>query len=225
VERLSRDQIEGIVLSGNEEVRGQFVAAFDSDIQRFIDGVNSVFEQLANIAERLPRNSRCAWAQMFLFAAANNLLISFHLLVNGFLNSSGNLMRSWTEAIAMALLCSSPNTGVYEHLTEEPDNFPVQKAPDQIRRKKIAEKLDINQEGWGELMKLMELLNKYSHASAFSLTSCVRFDGHGSLVIGGDYDPVKEEAYQKEISLRISACERLIEVANAVERQLLKIDK
>ncbi len=65
-------------------------------------------------------------------------------------------MRSWTEAISMALLCSSPKTGVYERFIEEPDTFPVQKAPGLIRRKEIAEKLDINREGWEELMKLMK---------------------------------------------------------------------
>ena len=220
MDRLSRDQIESIVLSDNVEVRGQFVAAFDSDIQRFIGGVNSVFEQLADIAERLPRNSRCSWAQMFLFAAANNLLISFHLLVNGFLISSGNLMRSWTEAIAMALLCSSPDAGVYERLTKEPDIFPVQKAPNFIKREKIAKKIDINQEGWEELMKLMELFNKYSHASVFSLASNIRLNENGELVVGGDYDPEKKVAYSKEILLRISACERLIETADVVEKQL-----
>ncbi len=220
MDRLSRDQIESIVLSDNVEVRGQFVAAFDSDIQRFIDNINSVFEQLANIAERLPRNSRCSWAQMFLFAAANNLLISFHLLVNGFLISSGNLMRSWTEAIAMALLCSSPDAGVYERLTKEPDIFPVQKAPNFIKREKIAKKIDINQEGWEELMKLMELFNKYSHASVFSLASNIRLNENGELVVGGDYDPEKKVAYSKEILLRISACERLIETADVVEKQL-----
>ncbi len=39
-------------------------------------------------------------------------------------------------------------------------------------------------------------------------------------VVGGAYDPAKKVAYSKEILLKISACERLIEVVDAVEKQL-----
>ncbi len=81
----------------------------------------------------------------------------------------------------------------------------------------------MNREGWKELMKLMKQLNEYRHASAFSLASYIRFDRYGNLVIGGNYDSVKEEAYSKEISLRISACERFIEVANVAATNLLKM--
>lgn len=56
--------------------------------------------------------------------------------------------------------------------------------------------------------------------TVFSLASNIRFNEHGELVVGGDYDPAKEVAYSKEVLLRNSACERLIEVADAVEKQL-----
>lgn len=220
MDKLSRNELSEIVLSDNKTTHGNFLSTFPDEVNAFIDGLARVFDYLADLDNRMPKEDRAAWVQMFLFSSFNSLLTSFHLLISGFLMPAGNLMRSWAEALAMALLCSHSQIDTFDKFNASPSHFDVRKAPDIVMRKNNSRLLSINKEGWKKFLETNDFFSKYSHASAFALSSLLMFQGTGQLVIGGEFDYGKINEYRKEIKLRISACERLFETAKVVEMHI-----
>jgi hypothetical protein len=218
--KLSRNELSEIVLSDNKKVHDKFLSTFSFEVNSFIDGLVRVFDYLAELDNKMPKEERAAWVQMFLFSSFNSLLTSFHLLISGFLMPAGNLMRSWSEALAMALLCSHSQIDTFNKFNANPSHLDVRKAPDIVMRKNNSRLLNIDKVGWKKFLEINDFFSKYSHASAFALSSLMMFQGTGQLAIGGEFDYRKIDEYRKEIKLRISACERLFETAKVVEMHL-----
>ncbi len=221
MEKISQQQMKEMLLSGNEETRQKFLESLGAEIDKFIRAVTLVFERFAELDDRLPKEERPAWVQMFLYSAFNSLLTSFHLLISGFTIPAGNLMRSWAEAIAMALLCSDERIKAVEALKTNPRKFPVHKALDMVKQKKNAQILDINKKGWDSFQRISAFFNDYSHSSVFSLANMAMLSQPGSLVpLGSGFDVDKVGNYRKEINLRISACKVMIDTMKVVEMHL-----
>ncbi len=157
-----------------------------------------------------------------MFNAANSLLTSFHLFINGFQIPAGNLMRHWSEALAMALLCSDSRIDTLKVLEENPSQFPVQKAMNLVMRDKNARILGISKEAWMEFSRANDLYQEYSHASVLSLATTAMMSNPGGLIIGGEFDHGKLSAYEKEFSRRISACAFSLDIAAMTEQHLLQ---
>ncbi len=98
--KLSRNELSEIVLSDNKKVHDKFLSTFSVEVNSFIDGLVRVFDYLAELDNKMPKEERAAWVQMFLFSSFNSLLTSFHLLISGFLNarwkSDEKLVRSFS---------------------------------------------------------------------------------------------------------------------------------
>lgn len=210
-----------MLLSGNGETRQKFLESLGAEIDKFIRAITLVFDRIAELDDRLPKEERPPWVQMFLYGAFNSLLTSSHLLISGFTIPAGNLMRSWAEAIAMALLCSDERIKTFEDLKTNPRKFPVHKALDMVKQKKNAQILDINKRGWDSFQRISAFFNDYSHSSVFSLSNIAILSQPGSLaVLGSGFDADKVGNYRKEIILRISACKAMIDTIKVVEMHL-----
>lgn len=220
--KLSRNELYDIVLSDNKATRDKFLSSFPDEVNAFIDGLLRAFDYLAELDDRMPKEDRAAWVQMFLFSAFNSLLSSFHLLISGFLIPAGNLMRSWSEALSMALLCSNSQIGTFDKFNENPSHFDVKKTPHTVVKKRNAQILMIDKDGWKKFLEINDFFNKYSHASVFAISSLGIFQGTGQLAICGEFDHGEINEYRKEMKLRVSACERLFETAKVVEIHLTK---
>ena len=220
--KFSRNELFDIVISDNKTTRDKFLSTFSDEVNAYVDGLLRAFDYLAELDDRMPKEDRAAWVQMFLFSAFNSILSSFHLLISGFLVPAGNLMRSWSEALSMALLCSNSRINTFDKFKANPSHFDVRKAPDTVARKRNSQILMIDKDGWKKFLEINDHFHKCSHASAFALSSLAIFQGTGQLTIGGEFDHGKLNEYRKELKLRIGACERLLETAKVVEIHLTK---
>jgi hypothetical protein len=130
------------------------------------------------------------------------------------------MMRHYTEAIAMALMCSNEDTGVYQRYAKDRAAFPVHKAPESLRRKKIKNALvhsiGFDASAWETVLEIAELYDTLSHASALALGFHMHFTDEGGLVLGAEFDPSKLSEYESDVIRRRSAAESLAHVVPLV---------
>lgn len=220
-EQLTNDEIRAIILSTNEDVRNHFLQYFSVEVNNLVSTLRGVYDRMQEMPARVRHDRRSAWSDEFLFTAFNSLLTSFHLLISGFSVPSGNLMRHYGEAVAMALLLSHRQIDTFDLIDKDPQKFSVHKALDLVRRKRNARLLGINGPGWRKFEELTSFYDQYSHPSVFAVSSGHSFSSPGYRQIGGEFDTAKLDAYRKEINLRISAGQRLYETVEVVEKHLI----
>lgn len=221
--RLSHKEISDAILNDTKATREQFLSTFPVPIKELTDFLKELYDRLADLDDSLPReNRRAALVEAFMFNSSNSLLTSFHLLINGFQVPSGNLLRQWFEALAMALLCSDSRIDTFGKLDADPDQFPVHKAPDLVMRNNNARVLGIKKEVWLKIQKSYNFYHKYSHASVLSVASMFSMSGKGGFIIGGEFDTGKIKAYEKEFAFRINACKFSLDVATIIENHLMR---
>jgi len=121
----------------------------------------------------------------------------------------------------MALLLSHRQIDTFASIDKDPQKFSVHKALDLVRRRRNARLLGIDGPGWKKFEELTSFYDQYSHPSVFTVSSGHSFSLVGYRQIGGEFDSAKLEAYRKEISLRISASQRLHETVEVVEKHLI----
>jgi hypothetical protein len=217
-----QQQISEFVLYGDKETKNHFIQNFGTEIEQFIKSIPQVYERITKLESTVPQTMRSAWAWMFLYYAFNNLVTSFHFLISGFIVPSGNLIRQYGESIAMALLCSHPLINVFDRFNSDPGKFPVHKALSIASQKQNARLLNLNRGGWEGFQEITKWYDYYSHASPISIAHLHPFDKPDQMVIGCEFDPLKIDVYKFEIRRRISACNRLLETVEQVERHLKK---
>jgi hypothetical protein len=217
---LSAKKIRAILFSGNKDTRKEFLQHFGSEIDNFVSAISRSYIRLEEMPPRVPHDKRSAWVNEFLFAAFNSVLTSFHLLISGFNIPSGNLMRHYGEATAMALLLSHRQINAFD-LLEKDSRFPVHKALDIVKRKRNAELLGVSERGWKKFIEITSFYDQYSHPSLFAVASTHFFSLPGSRQVGGGFDLEKKDSYQKEIGLAVSAAQRLYEITEVAERHLV----
>jgi hypothetical protein len=219
-ETLSVEDVRGILLSGNEETRQKFLQHFGPEIENFVSEMVRAYNRLQEVPPRVPYDKRSAWVDEYLFAAFNSLLTSFHLLISGFNIPAGNLMRHYGEATSMALLLSHRQIDTFD-LLEKQLRFPVQKALNMVKRRRNAQLVGVNQQGWEKFIEITSFYDQYSHPSVFAAASTHVFSSPGSRQIGGEFDLEKKADYQKEIGLAVSAAKRLYETIEVAENHLV----
>lgn len=219
-ETLSAGDIRAILFSGNEDTRKKFLQHWGSEIDNFASEIARSYNRLEAMPARVPHDKRSAWVDEFLFAAFNSLLTAFHLLISGFNIPSGNLMRHYGEATAMALLLSHRQINTFE-LLERDLRFPVQKALNIVKRNQNAQLLGVTKQGWEKFIEITSFYDEYSHPSVLAAASTRIFSLPGSRQIGGEFDLEKKDSYGKEIRLAISAAQRLYETIEVAEHHLV----
>jgi hypothetical protein len=216
--RFERKDLEAALFSDNVVVRAQFQEHFGDLIGQFLDEAERAVDGLRSFSRTLTGDIRAAWVEAFLFNAFNCLFTSCHLLISGFQVPAGNLMRHYGEASAMSLLCSHHAIEVVRQLDRDPRKYPVHKAVHRVRR--YAKALKIRSEGWDTFEAISKWYDQCSHATAFSLATQAVLGSPGQVVLGGEFDEAKRAAYRKELALRVSAMNRLVDLAAAVEQNV-----
>lgn len=216
---LAQEEIRKELFSDHRDVHSEFVKNFPGELERLVLCIHNAHTRIVEFGKNVERSRRAAWTEAFLLSALNNILTSSKLLVSGLLQPSGNQMRAYGESYAMALLVSHRETRVFEKV-ERDDKFPVHKAIQMVKRKKNLRRLKVDAEAWAQFERITDWYDGYSHPSLFALASTAKFDEPGCVILGSGFDEKKINAYRKELIRRISAAERLVDLAIAVEAQL-----
>jgi hypothetical protein len=219
--RLTQQDLAEVVFSTNEDTRNRFRETFGEEFEEFLDSIFQPYERLIEFEDKMEEDERPAWVHRFLFNAFNNLLISFHLLISGFVVPAGNLMRQHAESVAMALLCSHRKIETFQKFVTNPQKFRMDKSLKLVNNN--ASLLNVDAEGWQGFQDISKWYNNYSHASVTALANLQLFNTPSGLVVGSEFDPGKVDAYRKEIRLRIDACKSLFGTIKQAEQHLITI--
>src|SRR5438094_3126348 len=134
---ISPNEVREIVWGSNAEVQGLFKQHFGDEIERTVHLLGDAYADFQRLQASVSLDERTATVQMFIHVALASVIASLHHLVSGYPIAAGHMMRNYTEAIAMALMCSDESTGIYEKYAADRRNFPVHKSPEMLRRKKV----------------------------------------------------------------------------------------
>jgi len=138
--QVSEELVRSLVYSSNQRVQAEFKSRHGTMIERSIKGIKAAHDSLDLLRHRLKDkgDEQVATIELFFHSAINSVLCAVHLLVSGYPTPAGNLMRQFTEAIAMALLCLDSDSNVMERFTSNPKGFSVDAAPTMLRNNEEA---------------------------------------------------------------------------------------
>ncbi len=213
---ISANEVREIVWGSNAEAQTLFKQHFGDEIERAVHVLGGAYADFQRLQASVSLDERTATVQMFIHVALASVIASLHHLVSGYPIAAGHMMRHYTEAIAMALMCSDESTGTYEKYAADRRTFPVHKSPEMLRRKKVrnalGRSLGFDGQAWEQVLAIAELYDTLSHASALALGFHMLFTEEGGLVVGSEFDPTKSEEYKSDIIRRRSAAEALAHI-------------
>src|SRR6266581_5943636 len=208
---ISANEVREIVWGSNAEAQTLFKQHFGDEIERAVHVLGGAYADFQRLQASVSLDERTATVQMFIHVALASVIASLHHLVSGYPIAAGHMMRHYTEAIAMALMCSNEKTGVYRRYAADRKSFPVHKAPEMLRRAKIkrelAESISFDAEAWETVLQLAQLYDSLSHASALSLGFHMLFTEESGLILGSEFDPAKLNEYRSDIVRRRTAAQ------------------
>ncbi len=207
-------------MSDHASVRGQFASYFAAEIDAIARGLADVLNRYRDLDTAVGKNRRIGTVTAFVYTAANSLLTSVQLLLAGMLIPSGNLMRQYGEATAMALLCSSPALDVFDRVDGSPKTFPVHESLTLVARKRALRALQIDGKAWQGFMSITKFYNDLSHPSVLALYSQFMFAKRGWLILGGEFDQGKLKEYRIELTRRISGARVLASLTEDLVRRV-----
>ena len=219
-EDLSVEDLRGVLLGDNADVRAQFLQHFGQVLDDFLSGAVRAYGRLQAFGRDVAPDRRVAWSQAFLFSAFNSSLTSCHLLISGLPIPAGNLMRHYGESCAMALLCSHPAIDVFQRIEADARRFPVSSAVQTVRKRRNAELLRVNTDAWSVFQSITKWYDAYSHATVFSLATQAQLSDRGRVFVGAGFDEFKLDGYRKELAIRVSSMNNLHEMVAGVERNV-----
>src|SRR5947199_9882556 len=136
-----QDLFRTVLWSSNTRVQTWFKEQFGDDLELAAQSLGQSYFTFKQLQASVARDERSATVQMFIHVAIASVAASLHHLVSGYPIPAGHMMRQYTEAIAMALMCSNERTGVYQRYAADRKSFPVHKAPEALRRVKVRREL------------------------------------------------------------------------------------
>ena len=210
---LPLDVVRNAVFDSNATVQERFRTEFPAEIERAVVGITAAHRALDLFRFRLQGSNQMATIDLFFHTAVNSVLCSVHHLVSGYPIAAGNMMRHYTESVAMALLCLDSSTGVLDAFSRDRKNYPVHDAPTKLRKKSVRRvleaKLAFDADAWETVLEIAEIYSQLSHASGLSLGYQLMVDTDDMMIIGSEYDPAKTEPYRADLVRRASAAESL----------------
>ena len=78
----------------------------------------------------------------------------------------------------------------------------------------------MDRDGWQTFKQITEWYDRYSHATVFALQTQLMVSSPEMHVLVSEFDDEKLEIYGKEITLRVSAMNRLCDLTAAVTRHV-----
>jgi len=219
-------EFRGILWSSNSRVQAWFKEQFGDELELAAQSLGQAYFTFKRLQPSVARDERSATVQMFLHVAIASVAASLHHLVSGYPIAAGHMMRHYTEAIAMALMCSNEKTGVYQRYATDRKSFPVHKAPEMLRRTKIKRELTqsigFDSKAWETVLQIAELYDSLSHASALSLGFHMLFTEESGLILGSEFDPAKSKEYRSDIVRRRTAAQSLAHIIPIIMGSLPK---
>lgn len=211
--RPSKSDTLSLILKDHSPVMRQFREEFGSAIDGVSASLVKAFHGYRDIDDRIRGDLRAATVTAFFFTALNSLVQSTQLLLVGMLVPSGNLMRQYGEASAMAVLCSASGLDIFERFSENRTTFPVHDSLGILKRKTTRRVIPLDPDAWDRFAELTKFYDKFSHPTSLAVASQFMFGATGMLSLGGEFDPAKVDQYRIEIERRRSASEVLGELA------------
>ncbi len=211
-QRLTHDSLSAALLDDNTEARKRFRDEHAEPLSEVRDTCLRSYRAIDVLNNGHPEGDlRFDTARLFMHTAFNNVLTSTNLLVAGLPLPSGHMMRHAGESLAMALLIADAQSGVLERFHREGPKYPVQDAISTIRRpkrwKRVAELLDLSEDGAAMLRDLEVFYSGCSHSGAFALGYQFVFAADGALVVGAEFDPAKRDHARTELAMRLEVFE------------------
>ena len=105
------DDIKEELFSDHKTILEKFYTLYKETIDNFISEFEKYFRIIDNFEIDLS-NKKAVLVKAYLFNALNSLLSSTRLLLIGQLIPSGNLMRNYSESIAITLLSLSTKKNI-----------------------------------------------------------------------------------------------------------------
>lgn len=208
------------VFGSNALVQEQFRTALSTEIERAIAGIAAAHRALDLFRANLKPSAQVATLELFLHSSVHALLCSVHHLVSGYPIASGNMMRHYTESVAMVLLCLEPKLGVLDAYSKDRSAYPVHKAPTRLRQRDVRAALkamiDFDEAAWETILEIAKLYDQLSHASTLALGHQQLFSAESMMILGGEFDPAKKEPYRADLARRSSAAESLAHMISVV---------
>jgi len=218
-----------MVFATDVHVHEEFRERHGDMIERAVRGITLAHDNLDLFRKRTPNEPRSATLELLFHAAINAVLCATHHLVSGYPTSAGNMLRHYTEAVAMALLCLDRTSGVFEQFSSNMKDFPVHSAPTKLRQTKrrhaLKELIAFDEQAWETVLSLNQVYDSLSHASALSLAHLQRFDTDNVMILGGEYDTAKDDAYAKDLGRCATAAESLAHLLSVVTATLYPAER
>lgn len=225
-EFMTAEDVRKVVLTDNEATRKRFRKTFTKEIRETTALLARAQNDFRRLEQVTPVDHRPATVLFFLHGAFNSLLTSLHLLISGFPVPAGNMMRHYSECLAMAMLCTVEKCGIYERYRSRDAPFRAHKAVSTATQGKMARALEdalgVDPVMWKRYADLMKFFDEHSHASDLAMSYALMFGGEGGLVLGAEFDPKKRKQYKVELSSRKQAAHILRDVINRVSPLLPK---
>jgi hypothetical protein len=207
-------------MSDHAHVRARFVTEFSTEIDGIVRALTEAYAAYRRLENTVLLDHRSAYVQGFAYAALNSVITSTNLFLVGLQLPSGNLMRQYGEATAMALLCSHPKIDVLARVRKDADSFPYHKAIQLVSREDNRKLLDLKGPEWKTFGEIAKFYDRFSHASFFAVASQTMFDQPGMLIVLGDFDPQKIDAYRIEVKRRQTAATVLAHLMDYLSERL-----
>ncbi len=218
--QLSVQQVGDLVFSTNQSVQTEFRNRYPELVNRAIGAIALSHDYLDLFRSRAPNETRSAILELLVHGAINAVLCATHHLISGYAAASGNMLRHYTENVAMTLLCLDPSSGFLEEFTKNSAKYPVHKAPEKLRQRRQRQRLKtllaFDADAWEEVLELTNLYDALSHASGLSLAHTQLLGTDNQAAIGGTFDPFKKEAYRRDLSRCASAAEALAHLLSVI---------
>jgi len=218
-----------LVFATNAKAQEEFKRQHGEMIERAVKGLTAAHDALDLLRQRLKGKGdpQVAVIEMFSHSAINSVLCATHHLISGYPIASGNLLRHYTEAVAMMLLCLDDSSGVLQRFTSDMKKFPVHDAPNMLRNKKrsaaLKRLIDFDAEAWEKVLTLKgNLYDPLSHAAALSLAHEAMLSTANTSILGSEYDQAKTDAYAKELSRCATSAESLQQLIVVIGSALVK---
>jgi hypothetical protein len=201
----------------DEPIRQLFMEQFGDQVRQFETRMTLVYESWQEFDKIFTHNQNqdSATVAAILFTVIVRIILSMKLLITGHITLAGAAYRQVIEAIALALLFSKRGL---PYLREYWDGkFRVHRAVKLLDKHR--NELGLDKEAFDLMKNKRNFYHTLSHPTILAMGDIISLEGAG-IYLGASYDEAKLPFYEKEVSSRVNLANILINVIEAVTRQM-----
>lgn len=194
-----REMLATELASADSEVRKEFLAHFESDVQAFGEKMAQAVIDWKAFDSGNGTDAEKGLVSALVYSAIMLNIQSMKLFMSGHIVPAGALMRQVAEAIALSLLCSNKELGVLARFSN--NRYSANDAVTHVGRR--AKQVSLLPGGLESLREAQSFYHKYSHVSLLTIAAGMSLQGKG-IFVGASFDDDKLDAYRKEVATRVS---------------------